>query len=124
MGSAKFGRGGLAENDGAGFAQRPNGRVVALGKLPRKASQPVCVSRSLMSMDMPSIAARTPSLPARRTRVSYRHRSTGIGALHRGHIAELCVTFIGAAGQSLAWIDHAIYAARTAPRQEGNSNAR
>jgi hypothetical protein len=41
-----------------------------------------------------------------------------------GHIDVLCVTFIGAAGQPLAWIDHAIYAARTAPRQEGNSNAR
>ena len=36
VGSAKFGRGGLAENNGAGFAQRPHGRIVALGKIAAK----------------------------------------------------------------------------------------
>src|SRR5262245_19735780 len=36
MGSAKFGRRGLAENDGAGFAQRPHGRIVAFRKIAAK----------------------------------------------------------------------------------------
>src|SRR5262245_18637276 len=36
MRSAKFGRGCLAENDGAGFAQRPHGGIVAFGEIAAK----------------------------------------------------------------------------------------
>ena len=64
MGSAKFGRGGLARMTAPASRSAHTAALSLLGKLPRKASQPICVgislvsSRSLMPMGIPSMAER------------------------------------------------------------------
>src|SRR4029077_6459249 len=77
MGSAKFGRGGLAENDGTGFAQRPYGRIVALGEIAAKSLAAhlrghILGVEQVLDADGHAVdgGEGVPSFPARRTLVS------------------------------------------------------
>src|SRR5262245_28118824 len=77
MRSAKFGRAGLTENDGAGFAQSPHGRIVTLGKIAAKSLAAhlrghILGFEQVLDADGHAVdgGEGAPSLPARRTLVS------------------------------------------------------
>src|SRR5262245_53521580 len=79
MRSTKFRGGGLTENDRAGFAQRPHGRIVAFGEIAAK-SLAAHLRGHILGFEQVLDADRhavnggegAPTLPARRTFVSGR----------------------------------------------------